>query len=333
MPTFLRAEGQWRDNLQPFVGIDGTFREAESLWARRGTEWVRVWSKIPAAVGALGLASNPNFASITIAWASVPTALSYNVYQNGVKVASVTSPSVTRSGLVRNTAYTYYVRAVNAAGAEGPSSPSYRYFTGRDEARDTGTVAFYVNCVVSGSWRADTGWFYTGDDVRQGYYSSPYGGTGYYGVFDYGNLSGVIAANCGGGTIGNNRLANGSARAASVYMTKKGGVGTSGAVVVSFFASNAVVGSSGRPGFVTSRHDVTSTSSGAGKWYPLRSDMVGAMTGAARSLCIYNDWNPRGYYAAFNGAGNGSGPDGDLYIEWTWNYVTQGALPPTWGPA
>ena len=326
----LRAGGQWRSNIEPYVGVSGTFRAAESVWTRRGTEWVRAWSKIPGAVGSLSLTSNPAWNTITVSWGAVATAVSYNVYVNGDKKA-VTVPSATYTGLIRNTNYNITVRAVNTAGAEGPASPTYRYFTGRDAVSDSGSVSVSVPCGASSSWRADVGWGFTGDDVRQGFFSSPYGGLGYRGTYDYGPgaVANAITAACGGGSIGAARRANGSAASASVYMVKKSGVGSSGAVVVSMYSSSATAGAGGQPALLTARHDVTSTASGGGKWYPIRADMVAAhLTGGARSLVLAAD--TQGQYAAFLGRGSGAGADGDMSIVWAWNYVTQSALPATW---
>lgn len=327
----VRAGGQWRADIQPYVGVGGTHRTAESVWTRSGTEWVRAWSKIPAAVGTLSLTSNPAWNTITVGWSGVATAVAYSVYRNGTKVSTVTTPSVTWTGLARNTNYYITVRAVNTAGAEGPDSPARRYFTGRDAVVDSGTVGVGVGCGASSSWRGDIGWGSTGDDVRQGFFSTPYAGLGYRGVYDYGwgGVAAAIAATCGGGAIGNARLANGSAAAASMYMVKKGGVGSGGAVVVSIYASTATAGAGGQPALVTARHDVTSTASGDGKWYPLRPDMIAAhVAGSARSFCLAAD--TKAQYAAFVGRGSGAFSDGDLSITWTWNYVTQAALPHTW---
>lgn len=322
---------QWRFNLVPYVRVAGVWREADSWWTRRGAEWDRSWSKIPNAVGALSLATNPTWSTISFTWAAVPTATSYAVYRGSAKLRTVTAAN---SGVIsdhaRGSTYTYTVRAINAAGAEGAASPAYRYFSGANEVRDSGSVSVSANCIGSGSWRGDVGWGYTGDDVRLGYYSSPYSGDSYVGGFTYGagGVRAAIIARCGGGTLGTTRVNNGSG-SGSVYMTKKPGVGTSGAVIVSFYTTNSPL-SGGKPGFVTPRHDVTSTASGAAKWYALRNDFITALANnSARGICIYNNWNPQPNYAAFQGVSEGAS-NGDLSITWSWNYRVSAAQPTTW---
>ncbi|MBR7675580.1 glycoside hydrolase family 18 protein [Streptomyces daliensis] len=59
--------------------------------------------------------------SVTLNWGAVPGATGYNVYRNGTRVHSSTSPSATVTGLSASTAYQFQVTATNAAG-ESPKS-------------------------------------------------------------------------------------------------------------------------------------------------------------------------------------------------------------------
>ncbi len=63
--------------------------------------------------------------SVTLTWADATDdvgAVAYRVYRNGVLVATVTSPSWTDPGVSAGTAYTYSVRALDAAGNLGDAS-------------------------------------------------------------------------------------------------------------------------------------------------------------------------------------------------------------------
>ncbi|MFJ1600559.1 chitinase [Streptomyces sp. NPDC088261] len=59
--------------------------------------------------------------SVTLNWGGVSNATGYNIYRNGTKVQSSTSPSATVTGLAASTSYAFQVSATNAAG-EGPKS-------------------------------------------------------------------------------------------------------------------------------------------------------------------------------------------------------------------
>ncbi|MGQ0711131.1 MAG: extracellular catalytic domain type 2 short-chain-length polyhydroxyalkanoate depolymerase [Rhodoferax sp.] len=69
-------------------------------------------------------ASGATASSMVISWGSVTGAASYNVYRNGTKVntSAITGTSYTDSGLAAGTTYTWTVRAVSSAGAEGTAS-------------------------------------------------------------------------------------------------------------------------------------------------------------------------------------------------------------------
>lgn len=69
-------------------------------------------------------ASGATTSSMLIGWGAVSGAASYNVYRNGAKAnaSALTSTSYTDSGLASGTSYSWTVRAVDSAGAEGTAS-------------------------------------------------------------------------------------------------------------------------------------------------------------------------------------------------------------------
>ena len=86
---------------------------------------------VPSSVDAI-----PGNAQVTVSWAAVSGAASYNLYwsttsgvtpANGTKLANVTSP-YTQTGLTNGTIYYYIVTAVNSyGGGTGNRSPADRY--------------------------------------------------------------------------------------------------------------------------------------------------------------------------------------------------------------
>lgn len=71
----------------------------------------------PAGTAVSGQSAN----GLTLSWNAVSTATGYHVYQDGVRVQSVTSASAQITGLAAATSYSFQVSAYNAAG-EGPRS-------------------------------------------------------------------------------------------------------------------------------------------------------------------------------------------------------------------
>ncbi|MFD7747120.1 chitinase [Streptomyces sp. NPDC059698] len=60
--------------------------------------------------------------SVALSWNAVSGASGYHVYRGGTKVASVTGPSATVTGLTPSTAYSFQVSAANAAGESAKSA-------------------------------------------------------------------------------------------------------------------------------------------------------------------------------------------------------------------
>jgi len=81
----------------------------------------------PASLAAPGgvAAAGATASSMKLSWNAVPGAAGYDVWRGAVKVnaARLAATSLTDAGLVAGTAYHWSVRAVDAAGNEGPASP------------------------------------------------------------------------------------------------------------------------------------------------------------------------------------------------------------------
>lgn len=71
-----------------------------------------------------GLAVTMSATSAELTWNPVTDAASYNVYQDGVLVATTTTTTATVTGLTEGGTYTFTVTAVDAAGNEGSTSTS-----------------------------------------------------------------------------------------------------------------------------------------------------------------------------------------------------------------
>ncbi len=79
-------------------------------------------SSVPSQVTGL-TATTVSYTQINLAWSANPTATSYNIYQNGVKVVSgIASASYNVSGLTGSTTYSFQVSGTNAQGEGALSS-------------------------------------------------------------------------------------------------------------------------------------------------------------------------------------------------------------------
>ena len=95
----------------------------------------------PPVLGApTGLAgSSPTTGAVALTWNTVAGAKNYNVYRNGVKIASPTTSAYTDSGLAAGT-YSYTVSSVNSANIEGAQSGAISVSPSAYSAAVTDTV-------------------------------------------------------------------------------------------------------------------------------------------------------------------------------------------------
>lgn len=255
---------------------------------------------------------------------AVTGADTYEWQENSSTFENDASRSISRTGKPNYTTYTLRVRsqAVTPNGTVSSGWVTRQVRTGRPEIRDSGTSAYLeVDAQGRGQYRRDVGWGYVGSDVRQGYYSSSYGGAGYFGVMDYGTR----VRDALNSAIGSTRRDKGTCNFAEVYLCKESGVGTGGTVTIGFYASDRGVGGS-EPNLEGSKYSATSPSGGACGWVACGSSLVQRLGDyTSRSLVTYQTSSPTGNYASFNG-----GSTGRLKFRWTWNYVTQTDVPGTW---
>ena len=272
------------------------------------------------------------YTSVSFSWSAVSGATGYDVQRqinNGswaTRLTNTTSRSLNDTGLSNVTNYYYRVRprAVDPGGTTvyGAWGPYERANTGRPEQRDNSSSGWIYISVrgrnshsITGGWRNDS-------EARQGYFSSPYGGQGYIGIFDYGT-NGVrdkVRSSLGGGTTGYNRQRYGSCFAAEVELSKESDVGNQSQVTITFYTSDW--GTSGsRPGLEGSAYSTKSGGYGSNQWYPCSWQHGWRLgDGNSRSLAIYR--NDKTNYAAFRG--------GRLRLKWKWNYVTVSKITPKW---
>jgi len=67
-------------------------------------------------------ASNTAADTTTLNWTATPLATSYRIYRNGQLLTEITQLTYTDTGLLQNSAYTYYVQALNSTYASAASS-------------------------------------------------------------------------------------------------------------------------------------------------------------------------------------------------------------------
>ncbi|HET7794320.1 MAG TPA: PHB depolymerase family esterase [Rhizobacter sp.] len=101
--------------------------------------------------------SGATASSMTISWAAVSGAASYNVYRNGSKVngAAVTATSFNDTGLTAATTYSWTVRAVDGSGAEGAaSSPASGTTTGSTPPATCYTASNYAHTTAGRAYQS-----------------------------------------------------------------------------------------------------------------------------------------------------------------------------------
>jgi len=68
------------------------------------------------------VSATPGNATVALAWGSVSGATGYDVYRNGLKLASTASPAYTDNAVTNGTQYSYYVIATSASSTSGASA-------------------------------------------------------------------------------------------------------------------------------------------------------------------------------------------------------------------
>ena len=320
------ANGNWQQQVGGY-GILGTRQwEARFVPSDKQPELASTIRSNTFDVGldTVGLLSTgiSEHARCSFSWAAVPGATQYQVYNGGTLVTTVSGTSATIS-IAQNTQYNWRVRAINGA-IQGDFSPYLYYNGGRPEIRDQGSAWVRKECVNSGCHRNDsTGW--GSDFVRQGYYSAPYGGAGYVGIYDYGDWG---VGNKIVNDLGRARYDNGWASAGYTKVYKRGDVGNTSCCNCYFYSGTSYVGGP-RPGLV--RHGATAHLC-YNSWTQVNfsADMamdIAKQRSGARNIAIYAGSSAE--YMALNK--HTAGPeDGDIWVLWNWNYVSQGAIAPRW---
>ena len=158
--------------------------------------------------------------------------------------------------------------------------------------------------------------------MRQGYYSSPYGGEGYTGAAIYGGskVRDAVIAACGNST----RQANGTCTAAQIKMTRLSGVGSSTSGVTMTFYRSTTMGSKpgGKPDRLGTAVNRTAANVAAGAtWYDIGTAHGQAIgDGSVNSIVIYR--NNSTDYAAFHAY--------ELQLKWAWDYTKTAYVAPAW---
>lgn len=273
--------------------------------------------------------------SAAISWSAISGAIHYRVeYQvndSGTWVLldgadEWPSLGLAITGLTSDRAYSFRVRANGVDPANTPMtggwSPAVRMTTGHAQQTDVGETGWVtLTSQYMDSHRIDTNWTSV-TDMRQGYFSSSYGGEGYLGVSRYTGTrvrDAVIAA-CGSSA----RHSNGACSAAEINLTRgnASGDGVGGGPVTITFYTTMSDGTGSRPTRDGSGKNDTSTSAnGAATWQDIgtaHGDRIGRAN--ANSIAIYR--NDKTNYAQFTA--------GSLRLKWAWNYISVAYVAPTW---
>ena len=267
----------------------------------------------------------------SFSWGAISGAVKYEVliWNNSqwiwkADVAAGTT-SYTATGLSANTQYFWCVRAVAVdnvpANVYNNASANITNRTGLPASSSSGTSA-WINISLSGddSYRNDGAAWGDVTDMRQGYYSSPYGGEGYTGVALYkgSTVRDKIIA-----TIGSGPHTNGTCSAAEISMTRQTAVGDySKGVTVTFYRSTTLGNTQGKPDRLgTPVNRTAAVVTDGATWYDIgtaHGQSIG--DGDVNSIVIYR--NTAADYAAFHAQ--------DLRLKWTWNYVSSAGVTPQW---
>lgn len=256
----------------------------------------------------------------------------FQVYRNGSSFSSSNGTSYKNTGgVAQYTTYSYKLRArgTTPAGVTvyGPFTNERSARTARSEVRDSGakTVQFQVS--KTGSWRDVDAWGGIGDRIGQGTYGT-YGS--YRGVMDFGGnyaARDALRSSLGGGSTGSNRQLNGSCTRAQVWLSRNSGSGNSSGRPLSFYTSRSNVGG-GQPTGTHGPYTHTGWPWNQYGWIDVSTTLGQYMgDGNQRSVIIVRDGTAD--YSIHNGKSSGSN-DGDLRVDWTWNYVVTSAQSGVW---
>jgi len=276
--------------------------------------------------------------SVAFSWAATVGATHYNIdYQiNGgawTRLSGGTQidyRSLVIQPLTNDTTYSFRVQPtaqdVSGTWQTGGWSSTITASTGHPQQTDSGSTGWItLSCEKYDSHRIDTGWSSV-TDMRQGYYSSSYGGEGYIGIARYTGtrVRDAIIAECGGGSLGSARQANGDCSAAEISMARGNASGASasgGPVGVAFYTTTST-GTGDRPVREGSKQERDSPSANsAAVWYDFGTGH-GQRLGDAEvnSVCIYK--NNSADYAQFT--------PGNVRLKWSWNYTSVAYVAPSW---
>jgi hypothetical protein len=258
-------------------------------------------------------ASNRTTSNVTVSWSAVSGATHYQVYLDGVAQGFRTATSF-NVPMAEDQTKAIFVRPIRN-GVIGTSSGVYTYYSGRKEVRDSGTwdnMQFGPSKLDS--WRSVDYWDWLSGIAAQGTYGT-YGS--YQGVVYYGP-NGVrdTLRSALGSTA---REVNGWCSGAAVYLYKRPGVGSSGAVSIGIYRSNSDC-TGGKPtgvGGITRESPV----SDKGAWVEIGTAHGDALAhGSYKSLLFSMDGTAN--YAQFQ--------NGTLLLNWNWNYLVTAAANNVW---
>lgn len=261
-------------------------------------------------------ASNRSYTNVTVSWAAVPGADSYEVYVQGVAQGVQTSLS-RNVAMAADQTKTIYVVPIRAS-VRGTASRTYSYYSGKQEQRDIGAVndLEFMPAIID-SYRSVDAWAYLSNTAAQGTYGT-YGS--YSGVIHYGSggVRDALAARLGS----MERAVYGSCTKCYVYLYKKTGVGSNGSITIGFYLTNSPA-SGGAPSGALGRSRASS-SSGVGQWYDVGTD-YGQHLGTGSHSGIMINYDGKTNYAQFSGNGTGK-----LSLNWSWNFLKVAAVPNSW---
>jgi hypothetical protein len=269
--------------------------------------------------------------SASFTWAAVPGATHFNVeykINEGVWTAlgggsNLPALGINVTGLLPDFAFSFRVQTTaqdpTGTWVLGGWSTAIGMITGHPQQTEVGATDWVsLSVQYYDSHRNDSNAWGSVSDMRQGYYSSPYGGEGYIGVARYTGtrVRDAIIAACGSSA----RHANGTCSAAEIWMTRKTGVGDGAGVILSFYTTTSD-GTGSRPVRDGTKKDTGSTGTGASAWADIGTEHGQRIGDAgANSICIYR--NDKTNYGAWD--------PGDLRLKWSWDYISVEYLAPAW---